>query len=340
MEAGRGHTVSARSPNAQEIRPVLRRLARRARPPQDEVLPHKKGSAAPPDQDARPGQRKKSPRLGSVAQICEAWVEAHRRHSSIHVPARALAALAGSIRPHELTALHFETLVSKWRHSYARNTIASYTRSLRKLAEHISQLAGRPEVARYVPRVPHETPRTTIAQPQEITRLLTAAPGWMRCFLHFAVSLGLRLSDALAVAPANWNQEAHTITLRQKKTDRLVELPATPELEALLAAAPPGPAATPYVELLRGKTVTPTVVQKQWRRLKHIAQVNPDLWIHDLRRTSAVSLYELSRDLRVVEQFLGHASLSSTAQYLEHRDPNKLRPLLAELWRPKKETVQ
>ena len=81
---------------------------------------------------------------------------------------------------------------------------------------------------------------------------------------------------------------------------------------------------------------------RQWAKLKKTARVNPELIIHDLRRSAAVALYEISKDLRMVEQLLGHENLSTTGRYLEHRDPGKLRPLLAQMWRPKgaKETVQ
>ncbi len=52
------------------------------------------------------------------------------------------------------------------------------------------------------------------------------------------------------------------------------------------------------------------------------------------RRTLAVSLYEVSKDLRVVEQMLGHQSLTSTVRYLEHRDPAKLKPYLDSIHKP------
>lgn len=53
-----------------------------------------------------------------------------------------------------------------------------------------------------------------------------------------------------------------------------------------------------------------------------------------------MSLYDISKDLRIVEQMLGHTSLRSTIQYLEHRDPAKLRPYLDAIHRPKTEVIQ
>lgn len=331
-------TRSPSSLHAQEVREVLRRLAGPARPPQNEGLQHQKSGRNLPIQDARPGAIKKSPRLGTVGQICQAWTEAHRNHSSIRVPAGALARLAGSCKPYELTPLHFQSIVTRWRQNYARNTLANYTRNLRQLAAYIGALARIP-LSPFVPKVPHEQARTIIATPDELARLLAAAPGWQRCLLLFESQLGLRLSDALRLAPANWNDQTHTMTLRQKKTGRLLKLPTPKILEEILSAAPPGDPLTPFVQLLRGKPVDTNTAERAWRKLKKITQVNRDLWMHDLRRTSGVTLYEQTHDLRIVEQFLGHASLNSTAHYLEHRDPETLRPLIEAL-RPQTRRVQ
>ncbi len=81
-------------------------------------------------------------------------------------------------------------------------------------------------------------------------------------------------------------------------------------------------------------------IGRAWQKAKKKAHANPSLWMHDLRRTAAVALYEVSKDLRVVEQMLGHKSLSSTITYLEHRDPGKLRPYLEAIYKPKTETIQ
>ena len=40
--------------------------------------------------------------------------------------------------------------------------------------------------------------------------------------------------------------------------------------------------------------------------------------LHDLRRTAAVNIYKLTRDLTIVQSLLGHQSLPSTMWYLDH----------------------
>jgi integrase len=164
----------------------------------------------------------------------------------------------------------------------------------------------------------------------------------MRIILTLATSLGLRLAECISACPAGYSAEKHTLTFIAKGP-KTVTLPTTPNVDTLLQALPiPENPMTPFVETARNRRMTVSAAHHQWASLKEKARVNRELILHDLRRSAAVALYDLSKDLRMVEQLLGHQSLSTTGRYLEHRDPDKLRPLLAEMWRPKgsKETVQ
>jgi len=107
----------------------------------------------------------------------------------------------------------------------------------------------------------------------------------------------------------------------------------------MFEAAPAGEEDWTYIERWRGKKMSKTAVEHAWRKLKKAAHVREDLRVHDLRRTTAVSLYQLTKDLRAVSQLLGHASMSATCGYLAHQDPQTLRPLLAQL-RPQTEMKQ
>jgi integrase len=289
-----------------------------------------------PIQDAEHCPIKKSPGLGNVRALCLSWAEARKTYkgSAERVAANALAALAGELKPHQLTALHFQSVIQRWKQTLAPATTHRYRQALLQMVKHIAHFTGNHHLIREVPRTTDPGPRTTIATAEEITRLVANAAPWMRCFLLLATSLAMRLREAASIAPANYNDQDHTISFRTKggKTHKL---PSTPELEATFAAAPPtDDPLCPYVEIYRGKRVTINTVHHEWRKLKKAAAVNPDLIIHDLRRTTAVNLYELCRDLRTVEHLLGHASIATTARYLEHRDPEKIRPLLAQLRMP------
>jgi integrase len=179
------------------------------------------------------------------------------------------------------------------------------------------------------------SPRKIIATPQELAALLQHAPPWMRVLILLGAHAGLRISDALQTAPIHRDPEGNTITIEQKKTKQTCTLPLTDQLREMLDHAPDGDPRTPYHALYKGTTISSAGFTHAWQRLKKTAQVNRELWFHDLRRTLAVSLYEVSKDLRVTEHMLGHKSLASTMQYLEHRDAAKLRPYLQSLFTPK-----
>lgn len=55
-----------------------------------------------------------------------------------------------------------------------------------------------------------------------------------------------------------------------------------------------------------------------FHRLLDSIGITRKLTPHDLRRTTAVKLYEATRDARDVQALLGHRSLASTIWYLDH----------------------
>ena len=58
-----------------------------------------------------------------------------------------------------------------------------------------------------------------------------------------------------------------------------------------------------------------------WHRrfVKLLATITPKrITFHDLRRTTAVRMYEQTGDLRTVQALLGHRSMNSTIWYLDH----------------------
>jgi integrase len=247
-----------------------------------------------------------------------------------------LAAIAGNLRVQELTPLHFQSIIATWRQNLTRSTVYHYRRGLMKLVKNIAAMAGRPDLIDQVPRVPSEQARKQIASPAEIQTLLTNSKPWVKCAILLANHAALRASDVLRIAPAHYDAEKKSLTIDQKKTGQTVTVPVTQQLAAMLDNAPEGTGAMQsFVDAFHGKPTTYHALNTAWNVLKKKTGVNQSLIFHDLRRTIAVSLYEVSKDLRVVEQMLGHQSLSSTIRYLEHRDPTKLKPYLDAIFIPK-----
>jgi integrase/recombinase XerC/integrase/recombinase XerD len=300
-----------------------------------------KSSHPPQHTDAERTTKGKSHHTGTVAALCAAWEETKSGHGRHTRPVRDLTDVAGTLQPHQLHEGHIEGIVARWKQQHAPATVKSNRDGLAALLKFIGRTAGITDLQTMVPKVRDPGPRTTILQPGELARLLTHATPPMRLILTLATSLGLRLKECLTAAPAGYNRENHTITVTTKGR-KLHTLPTTPQVEAILDTVPTTEnPMTPYAELLRGRPMSTHAAHHAWASLKKKAQVNPNLIIHDLRRSAAVTLYELSRDLRAVEHLLGHESMTTTGRYLEHRDPERLRPLLAQMWTPKKgEQVQ
>jgi integrase len=331
-----------RTPNENQIRQVLRRLERLPKSAQGQSLPHEKSRARLPEKDAsRNGGRKKRPRLGTTRELAEAWCETFpASHGQPQKVARDLIALAGSLPPSELTELHVRTICDGWRLRLSPATRYHRTQLLKRLIGSIAELTGRGELAHAIRKARRPGARRTIAEPSEIAALIEHAEPWMKGIVLLATHGGLRRSDCLRLAPIHYNPEERTFTIDQKKTSTLVTNPVTDALAEWLEKANPATIRTPYVDFYRGKPVNDTALRRAWRALKKRAGVNRDLWLHDLRRTAAVSLYELTKDLRAVENFLGHNSLAATCGYLEHRDAAKLKPYIEQMWRPKTEVIQ
>lgn len=198
---------------------------------------------------------------------------------------------------------------------------------MRLFIKHFSARYGRTDLT--VPKTRQPGPRTTIATPEEIARLVAAAEPWMRVLLQLCVSLALRLSEALDVRESNATPQSIAFKAKGGETQ---SMPITPDVAAAIRNAPPGDPTIPLVARYYGKPVTKAVAHHAWLKLKKRAAVNQNLIIHDLRRTTAVTAYELTKDLRAVEQILRHRNLSTTTRYLEHRDTGKLASLLEQLW--------
>ncbi len=319
---------------AQEIRQVLRRLDRRqGQAPQTE-FPHQ--VQGPPFPSPATGGHvvKKSPSLATVGAICEAWLET-RKAPRDRVAAKHLRALAGGLDPQELLPEHFESIVHRWKARHMRNTVHNYRVGLNRLARFIAMTTGRHELPTFVPKVANYRPRQTVASPNDLAVLLNAAPGWLRCAALLAAHAGFRRGDVLRIAPIHYDREKRTIAIVQAKGGNPVTVPVTETLAQVLDHAPEGIETTPYLELLAGKPIDKQKLWRAWTKLKKTTHAGEGVTSHDLRRTLAVSLYETSKDLRVVEQMLGHQTLKSTTAYLEHRDPQKLRPYLDALFTPK-----
>jgi integrase/recombinase XerC len=179
------------------------------------------------------------------------------------------------------------------------------------------------------PRLEQRLPRPLSGQ--HLATLLVempedAAAPWVRkrelALFLLLYGTGLRIGEALALERGALGSEpaaARTLTVTGKGgRQRLV--PLLPVIGAALAdylaACPQDPARTaPLFVGVRGKRLQAAVVRRRMQHLRRLAGLPENATPHALRHSFATHLLAGGADLRVIQELLGHASLSTTQGY-------------------------
>lgn len=132
--------------------------------------------------------------------------------------------------------------------------------------------------------------------------------------------MGLRISEALSLKAADLGTDTLTITGKGNKQRRVPLLkPVRYALEQTLAKSPQIAASAAEQPLFignRGDTLGPRYVQRMIADLRTQLELPDNFTPHALRHCFASHLLTHGADLRVVQELLGHASLSTTQRYL------------------------
>jgi integrase len=92
---------------------------------------------------------------------------------------------------------------------------------------------------------------------------------------------------------------------------------------------------------IESDALKPESLSCQFKRLRRKLGISRKLTAHDFRRTTAVKVYEATRDLRQVQALLGHGDLNSTLWYLDHHmTPVNVANLELAKLNPRTEVVQ
>ncbi|MBT9332479.1 tyrosine-type recombinase/integrase [Paracidobacterium acidisoli] len=168
-----------------------------------------------------------------------------------------------------------------------------------------------------VPVVAKPRPRNVLISDEERQAMLLTAAPFLQCFILLCGDLALRSGTAARIAPEHYDpisQELRYVT----KGGRTMHMPVTRQLVRLFELVPADADRTrPYVQHLYGRSITQHALIRQFARLcgrLGIRGKTP----HDLRRSTAVKVMDITKDLRVVQHLLGHTSLDSTLYYLDH----------------------
>ena len=178
----------------------------------------------------------------------------------------------------------------------------------------------RPEMARHLTFVREPRKIPAVLSPEEVARLLEAAPGpKYKAALSAAYGAGLRVSEVVALKVSDIDSERMLLRIEQGKgrKDRYAML--SPKLLELLRDW--YRIARPAVWLFPGRDPMLPMTTRQFARTVHaaagIAGIKKRVTPHTLRHSFATHLLEDKTDVRLIQVLLGHSKLDTTALYAQ-----------------------
>ena len=155
-----------------------------------------------------------------------------------------------------------------------------------------------------------------------------------RACLMLIYTCGLRLHEATSIAPADIDSKRMVVHIKNGKgrKDRLVPLP-TSTLNILRAHYKthrnpnfifPAPGRGGVNEKLSDKPLPDSSIQTVLKKALREVNIIKNVSVHNLRHSYATHLLEAGIDIRIIQKYLGHKSITSTMIYTH------LTPIIAE----------
>lgn len=138
---------------------------------------------------------------------------------------------------------------------------------------------------------------------------------------------GLRVAEALAIAPKDIDRVKGTIRVMHGKGDKTRVVGIDPQALAVIERwldrrAELGIRRTALVFCtLEGTPVAPVYVRNLMKRIGRKAGIEKRVHPHGLRHTHAAELRQEGVDIGVISKQLGHSNIATTARYLDHIAP-------------------
>jgi site-specific recombinase XerD len=180
------------------------------------------------------------------------------------------------------------------------------------------------------PRVPRRVPRALSSdQDAAIEAVLPDARAWA---IYALLRLeGLRRCEVISLQVGDWNRDAHILHVTGKG-DHQRDIPVTARAAQLLSeyVRETGANAGPLIRKNHGRGPISNswigILMRGWMEEAGVKERPHDgKGCHSLRHTLASNVADEEPDLRVVQDLLGHADLSSTQIYLRRAKLDKIR---------------
>lgn len=202
-----------------------------------------------------------------------------------------------------LTPEHISELISELR---LDNSPATINRKLSGLSTALKygQRWGLVQAMPYIPRYRESEGRTRVLTKQEADHVAASGALWL-----FLLDTGARLGEALRLSERDINRQQRTVTFNDTKSGRSRTVPY----------------GTFYSHEPQPFRLTKHQARHQWQRVRKSLSMldDPEFTPHALRHTCATRLWELTGDIYMVKQWLGHRVLATTERYT-HVSPSQL----------------
>lgn len=156
--------------------------------------------------------------------------------------------------------------------------------------------------------MPHPLPEGMVG----VERMIRATKNEKhRALVSLCGQVGCRVREAVEVMPTDLNAQRMSLTIRGKG-DKTRVVPITPEAWEVLAI----PTTRALIEKRPIVGIDERFARRRITELGVMAGLLRRVASHDLRATLATHLYEQTKNLRFVQEVLGHASIKTTQLYL------------------------
>lgn len=183
-----------------------------------------------------------------------------------------------------------------------------------------SMTCGREEMKRYMQFKSQPRKLPIVLSVEEVADLLTAVPGpglKYRAALSISYGAGLRASEVCNLRVCDIDSDRMLIHVEQGKGRKDRKVMLSPGLLTLLRDY--WREARPEGWLFPGKPkinpLSPRQLNRAFTSAKHMAGIKKPATLHTMRHSFATHLLEANTDVRVIQVLLGHAKLTTTAQY-------------------------
>ncbi|MGI5876134.1 MAG: tyrosine-type recombinase/integrase, partial [Dethiobacteria bacterium] len=142
------------------------------------------------------------------------------------------------------------------------------------------------------------------------------APTGLRnlCLMRLMLNAGLRLSEIINLKPGDLDLANSRLIVKNNNKERVLLLGEEDRdlLNQWMEIRPKGE----YVfSTLKGNMLDSRYIREMVKRLAKKANIKKNIFPHTLRHTFAADLYRKTRNIRMVQEALGHADLSTTMIY-------------------------